>query len=267
MFATQPTTAVHDQWVSTSQGRVFVRVWTPQAPVSQVPIVLLHDSLGSITLWRDFPAALCAATGRQVVAYDRLGFGQSSPYPGKLPLDFVLQEAQGSFAAVREQLGIGRFAVLGHSVGGGMAVGCAADFADDCVALITESAQAFVEDRILRALEQAWVFFNQPKQMERLHKYHGDKAAWTLDAWINSWLHPSFAGWSLAATLPRVQCPVLAIHGTNDEYGSNLHPEQIVQQAAGPTQLELMPDTGHIPHREKAPHVLALVTRFLADKP
>ena len=128
MSHTPPPTTTQDQWVPVPQGRLFVRVWTPQVLLSEVPIILLHDSLGSVVLWRGFPAALCAATGRQVVAYDRLGFGQSSPHPGKLPLDFVLQEAEGSFAAVRQQLGIGRFALFGHSVGGGMAVGCAAQW-------------------------------------------------------------------------------------------------------------------------------------------
>lgn len=264
-----PPTVQHitaqDQWVSVPQGSLRVRVWSPPARHSQVPIILLHDSLGSIVLWRDFPAALCAATGRQVIAYDRLGFGQSSPHWGKLPLDFVLQEAEGSFAAVRQQLGVGRFVLFGHSVGGGMAVGCAARFPEACEALITESAQAFVEDRTIQGLEQAKVFFGDAEQMARLHKYHGDKAAWVLDAWIGSWLHPAFADWSLAPALPLVACPVLAIHGVDDEYGSPRHPQQIVQQVVGPAQLALMPETQHVPHRERPAQVLALVADFLRE--
>lgn len=263
----QPTITTQDQWVSVPQGRLFVRIWTPQTVVSEVPIILLHDSLGSVVLWRGFPAALCAATGRQVVAYDRLGFGQSCPHTGKLPLDFVLQEAVGSFAAVRQQLGIERFALFGHSVGGGMAVGCAAQFADACVALVAESAQAFVEDRTIQGLQEAKVFFSDAEQIARLQKYHGDKAPWVLEAWIGSWLHPAFADWSLEPALPLVTCPVLAIHGVDDEYGSHRHPERIVQGVGGPAQLALMQDTRHVPHREKEPEVLALVAHFLADKP
>ena len=96
-----------DHWIDGGQGRLFVRTWLPQAPRSDVPIILLHDSLGSVELWRGFPASLCVHSGRPVMAYDRLGFGKSDARVGKLALDFVESEAETGFAALRQGLDIG----------------------------------------------------------------------------------------------------------------------------------------------------------------
>lgn len=243
-------------------GSVFARTWLP--PTRQgSPIILFHDSLGSVELWRNFPAALAAHTGRCIIAYDRPGFGRSDPRTDKPGPGFVAAEAETTFPALLEQLGIGRFVAFGHSVGGGMAVHCAARFMDACAALITESAQAFVEDRTLRGIREARQWFAAPARVERLGKYHGDKARWVLEAWIDTWLAPSFANWSLDAVLPRVRCPVLAIHGAEDEYGSPRHPERIGQLAGGPARIVVMPATRHVPHREHAAAVLDCVADFL----
>lgn len=252
-----------DVWIQGPGGRLFVRIWTQQTTGARVPIVLLHDSLGCVELWRGFPAELCARTGRQVIAYDRLGFGQSDAHPEKPSLDFIAKEAGTGFSAVRRQLGIDRFVLLGHSVGGGMAVNAAARFGGACVALITESAQAFVEDRTLQGIEEAEALFKDPDQIGRLGKYHGGKAAWVVDAWIGSWLDPAFAAWSLQSVLPQVTCPVLAIHGMDDEYGSARHPELIGQFAGGTARVEIMPETRHVPHREKEDAVVDMVAAFL----
>lgn len=260
-------TTSQDTAVDGRLGRLFVRTWSPETPSHLAPIVLLHDSLGSVELWRGFPSALCKATGRQVVAYDRLGFGKSDPHPGTLALDFIASEAEGDFAAVVRQLGIARFIVFGHSVGGGMAVNCAAQHGAACVALITESAQAFVEDRTVDGLEDARALFKDPGQVDRLKRYHGDKARWVLDAWIESWLAPAFAAWSLRPVLPQVACPTLVIHGIDDEYGSPVHPELIAELSGGPARLELMADTRHVPHREREADVVAMVRAFLETLP
>ena len=260
-------TTSQDTSVDGQHGRLFVRTWSPETPSHLTPIVLLHDSLGSVELWRGFPSALCKATGRQVVAYDRLGFGKSDPHPGTLALDFIAREAEGDFAAVIRQLGIARFIVFGHSVGGGMAVNCAAHHGAACVALITESAQAFVEDRTVDGLEDARALFKDPGQVDRLKRYHGDKARWVLDAWIESWLAPAFATWSLRPVLPQVDCPALVIHGVDDEYGSPVHPALIAELSGGLARLELMADTRHVPHREREADVVAMVRAFLETLP
>ncbi|EHK64108.1 alpha/beta fold hydrolase [Achromobacter arsenitoxydans] len=254
-----------DVFVPTESGRLFARRWTPagvHAP-GGAPIVLLHDSLGCVDLWRDFPVLLAQATGRVVIAYDRLGFGRSDPHEGKLGLDFVDREAHEGFQAVRNALDLDGYAAFGHSVGGGMAIACAAADGDACRALITESAQVYAEDRTLEGIRQAKVSFAQPGQLDRLKKYHGEKAAWVLSAWIDTWLSPGFADWTLDAQLNQVRSPALALHGDNDEYGSTDHARRIASLAGA--QQVIFADCGHVPHRESPEKVLKTVSDWLAD--
>ena len=259
------TSSVHDQHIPGTQCRLFVRTWTSETASSKAPIILFHDSLGSVELWRSFPQALCAATGRTVIAYDRLGFGRSDAYPATLPLDFIAREATDDFAALITHIGLTQFILFGHSVGGGMVVNCAARYPEQCLGLITVAAQAFREDRTVQGIEQARELFQDPVQVERLGKYHGDKARWVLDAWIDSWLHPEFEHWNLRDVLPEVRSPALVIHGSDDEYGSHAHPEQIGQLAGGPAQVEIMPETRHMPHREREEDVVRLVAEIVRE--
>ena len=263
------TSISNDVWVNHPHGRVFARIWSPSSdtsrPQREIPIVLFHDSLGCVDLWRNFPAELSAGTGLRVIAYDRLGFGRSDPRGDKPAIDFIADEAKTYFPVIREQLGFRRFIAFGHSVGGGMSVNCAAEWAADCEALITESAQAFAEERTLQAIRIAKEEFKDDKQVERLKKYHGEKAKWVLDAWTETWLHPEFASWSLAGVLPQVTCPVLAIHGIYDEYGSTRHPEMIGQLCDSRSRVEIIPDTYHVPHHERPELIVSLVSEFIAS--
>jgi pimeloyl-ACP methyl ester carboxylesterase len=254
----------NDLYIDAVQGSLFVRTWRPTAAVgTDTPIVLFHDSWGCVELWRDFPARLAAATQRQVIAYDRLGFGRSGTHPGRLQPDFVHAEANGDFHAVKRGLAFENFIAFGHSVGGGMAVACAAAHGGSCVALITESAQAFVEDRTLSGIREAKGTFAQAGQMERLRKYHGDKADWVLGAWVDTWLSPAFAAWSLDDDLSRVHSPTLALHGDRDEFGSIIHPQRIAGMTGG--QAVIMENCGHVPHREQCDAVIGAVTQWLSD--
>ncbi|KJK07304.1 MULTISPECIES: alpha/beta fold hydrolase [Pseudomonas] len=257
-----PPLSIEQHWIDTSHGQLFAQSWRPYVEHG-APIVLLHDSLGCVALWREFPEQLATACGRQVIAYDRLGFGRSAPFPGTLPANFVENEAQAGFQALREQLDFNAFVVFGHSVGGGMAVGCAAAYPQACQHVISESAQAFVEDRTLAGIRDAERQFAEPGQMARLQKYHGEKAHWVLRAWVDNWLSDAFSQWRLDAQLSRVRCPTLAVHGDRDEFGSALHPQRIAALTAGPASLRILPDCGHVPHREYPDAVLAAVSAFL----
>ena len=254
-----------DLWILHPQGRLFAREWPASAAGAALPpLLLLHDSLGSIDVWRDFPAALADATGRRVVAYDRLGFGRSDARAGHLARDFIADEGRSVLPAVLAQRGIERFAVLGHSVGGGMAVNIAAQWPQACTALVTIAAQAFVEDRTLAGLRAARASFAAPGALERLARYHGDKAAWVLSAWLDTWLDPAFADWSLDAVLPQVRCPALVLHGELDEYGSAAHPQRIVRGIGERAAMQLLAGLGHVPQRERPDDVVRSVAEFLA---
>ncbi len=239
-------------------------------------IVLMHESLGGVALWREFPALLSARTGCAVVAYDRYGFGASQARHDRLPADFIAAEARPWLLAVLQQLALGPVVLFGHSVGGGMAISAAAQLPQQVVAVVTESAQAFVEERTLEGIRAARDSFADPAQVMRLARYHGNdaqKARWVLDAWIDTWLQPGFANWSLDAALAHVHCPVLALHGDQDEFGSLAHPRRIVRQAGGqggsgggPREYRVLSQCGHVPHREQPEQVLLAVSDFLARR-
>jgi pimeloyl-ACP methyl ester carboxylesterase len=254
-----------DQWIATGQGRLFARTWTPPDLPRPAPpaFLLFHDSLGCVELWRDFPARLASATRRRVVAYDRLGFGRSDEYRGALPSSFIRDET-ANLPRLSEQLALEVIVPFGHSVGGAMAVATAARFAERCAAVVTLSAQAFVEDRTVSGLHDARAAFERPGQLARLERYHGRKARWVLESWLETWLAPAFAGWTLDDDLRQVRCPILALHGKDDEYGSPRHPERIARLARGPSGAVVIEGCGHRPHREAPDRVLEEVTRFLA---
>ncbi len=255
-----------DLWIDGSHGRMFVRSWFPERDAlrpNHAPILLLHESLGCIEQWKDFPSALANATGRTVVAYDRLGFGRSDRLTAPPAPTFVEDETAHGFACVLEHLGIERFVVLGHSVGGSMAVHCAARYPEACQAMITMSAVTFVEQRTLSGIRQARAWFADPAQRERLRRYHGERSDWVLSAWIDTWLAPDFATWTLAHALPAVGCPSLAIHGDDDEFGSERHPQLIADHASGQVEQALLSGVGHVPHREQPEQVLERIERFL----
>ncbi|WP_228145792.1 alpha/beta fold hydrolase [Acinetobacter sp. ANC 5054] len=246
--------------------KVYVKTWQPEKINPDLaPIILMHDSLGSVDLWRDFPQQLAAATGRSIYAYDRLGFGQSSAHPDTLKIDFVQTEARQIFKAVLEHFNLHHFIIMGHSVGGGMSVVIAAAYPEQCVGLITIAAQYEVEELTLAGIREAKVGFEQAGQIERLARYHGDKAQWVLNAWTETWLSPEFRDWNLSEHVGGVNCPSLVIHGALDEYATSAQPQKIFQSVHGQAELQILEGLHHMPHKEQPELVSALIADFVQD--
>lgn len=262
------TTTASDHWIATDEGTLFARAWRPSGRRVDADAAILHfhDSLGCVDVWRGFPERLSAATGRLVVAYDRIGFGRSDAHPGPLPPTFILDEAERAVPRLREALGLEVIIPFGHSVGGAMAIATAARWPEHCAAIVTEAAQCFVEDRTLSGIRGARAAFEQPDQFERVVRYHGEKARWVLDAWIETWLAPAFAEWRLDDQLHDVRCPTLALHGDRDEYGSPEHAAQIARLVRGPSRAVVFEECGHVPHRDQTMRVLDEVTQFLSPQ-
>ena len=255
-----------DHSIPIDRERLFARTWRPSEPRgdTDVAILLLHDSLGCVAGWRDFPEMLAATTGQRVVAYDRLGFGQSDARTGPLPLTFIRDEAETALPRVCEALGLGALVPFGHSVGGAMAIAIAARWPERCAAVVTEAAQSFVEARTRAGIRAARAELARPDQFERVAWQHGAKARWVLDAWTEIWLDPAFADWSLDGELRGVRCPTLVLHGDRDEYGSLAHAERIARLVRGPSRTVILEGCGHVPHREQPTRVLGEVARLLA---
>lgn len=255
---------IRERHVPVPGGTVFVREWSPVNVILGVsPVVLLHDSLGCVDLWREFPALLARRAMRPVIAYDRLGFGQSSSRQAPPSMRFIDEEAEIYFPALRDALGFTNFSLFGHSVGGGMSMVIAATMPKFCEHVVSESAQSFLEPHTLDGIRAAKAQFENPAYFAKLTRFHGHKAQWVLDAWTETWMSPAFTNWNIDAYLRRVRCPTLVIHGDADEFGSVEFPRRIARELGGVAQLEIIDGCGHVPHREQPGRILSLVADFL----
>lgn len=248
-----------DNFISIQGGKVFVRQWQKNSEF--IPILLVHDSLGCVDTWRDFPEKLSQSLNRTVIAYDRLGFGRSSERRALPSVQFI-EEESSVIKKLMLELGFNEYILFGYSVGGAMSL-IAAKENSQCRAVISESAQAFIEERTKAGIIQAKNYYQDPLKFEKLKKFHGEKTLWVFKAWIETWLSEEFATWSLLTHLSQVLCPVLVIHGDRDEYGSLAFPDQIATTTAGPSTKVILSNCGHIPHREHESVILAEVKKFL----
>jgi len=249
--------------IKTPYGDIYAKKWSPRGASKNVPIILLHDSLGCIDLWKEFPKALADQLSRTVITYDRLGFGKSGTRQALPNVDFIEDEARTFFPLIKAALSLNNYIIYGHSVGGAMAINIAADD-KDCIAVITEAAQAFVEELTLIGINKAKSAFKNPEKITRLEKWHGTKAKWVLNAWTEVWLSAEFANWSLASYIKQVTCPTLVLHGAQDEYGSRAFPEFIAKNVSGPSDMQILQNCRHVPHKEKPQEVIENVTSFLS---
>ena len=257
-------TQVQTHRIQTEQGNLYAQSWAlpPEGAAFLAPIILLHDSLGCVPLWRDFPANLAEATGHPVIAYDRLGFGRSDPHPGTLSADFIADEIRQILPQVLDALKIERFIACGHSVGGAMAVQAAFKYTGACQALITMGAQVFVEELTLNGIRQAKQDFANPENLSKLHKYHAEKSRWVVDAWTDTWLSSEFSEWNVREELACIGCPKLAIHGDADPYGSIEHARVIAAQDG---RAAILTGVGHVPYREAEAPTLEIIKAFISE--
>lgn len=252
----------NELYITIPDGKIYVKKWTPATVTEETPIILLHDSLGSVELWRNFPKELSENLSQPVIAYDRLGFGKSDSRE-KLPsIEFIHEEASKYFPIIKEKLNIQEYILFGHSVGGAMSI-CIAALDRYCKGVITVAAQAFVEDKTIDGIKKAKEFFESSGQLQKLEKWHGEKALWVLRAWTDIWLSSKFSSWSLQNCIQHVKCPVLAIHGEDDEYGSIAFPEFIAKNTGGVGLLSIIKNCKHMPHKEQSEKVINLTKHFV----
>ncbi|QEW06446.1 alpha/beta fold hydrolase [Nitrincola iocasae] len=256
-------TLIEDRFIEVPGGQIFVRQWQPSQIQSCAPVIMLHDSLGSVAQWRNFPLQLSEQIKRPVIAYDRLGFGLSSARHALPSENFIVEEAEVIFPALCQAMGITRFGLLGHSVGGVMALTIAAFQNEACEATITLAAQAFVEERTLEGIRAAQQQFAETANFNKLKKWHGEKARWVLDAWTGSWLSSAFRDWRIDPWLSHINSAVLVIHGDSDEYGSIAFPRHIAAGVNGRVEQAILQQCGHLPHAEQPEKVLDVIADFI----
>lgn len=226
--------------------------------------MLLHEGLGSVAMWRDFPDALAGRTGRRVFAYSRFGHGQSDP-PARPRTPAFMDEEARLLAEILDTAGIARAVLFGHSDGGSIALLAAADLPARVHSLVLEAPHVFVEDVSLASIARMQRLYADADTAlrARLQRYHRDVDA-AFRGWNDVWLDPAFRAWNIEAALPRVSCPVLAMQGELDEYGTLAQIDAIVRQASGPVTRLVLDNAGHAPHRDAQAAVLDAIETFLS---
>lgn len=233
-------------------------------PGGDPPFLLLHEGLGSVSMWREFPQELAQATGSRVVAYSRAGFGQSSPRSGKYQPTFIHDEAGKVIPAIRGKLGLAKPVVLGHSTGASMALVHAAT-PHPVAAVVAVAPLVTIEESNLEAIRAARNTFEATRDWRvRLARHHEDVKA-VFYGWNDTWLSAEFRDWNILADLGRIRAPVLAILGTADEYSTPGQVELIRDHLppATPFRSLLLAGCGHAPHRDQSAAVLAEVRKLL----
>ncbi len=228
-------------------------------------IVLLHDGLGSVGLWRDFPERLAKVTGLGVLAYDRRGHGASEPYraPART-VDFMHEEA-ATLEHLLAAAGIEDAVLFGHSDGGTIALLAAGRLPGRVRAVVAEAAHVFVEERTLEGIREAERGLVAGDLLARLERYHGANARALATTWTGVWLSQAFRAWNVEAELSRIRCPVLVVQGDLDEYGTEAQVHAIARGVAGPARTVLLPGVRHSPHRDAPEAVLGLTAEHLAS--
>lgn len=259
-----PACRREDFFVDTLSGALAARwVRPPVYDTGRAPIVLLHEGLGSIGQWKDFPEKLAQATGRAVLLYDRQGYGQSPPLTGARQLDYLHRYAHEELPALLRGCGVEKPILFGHSDGGSIALLYAAEF--PTAALITEAAHVFVEDLSVRGIRDARHAWMTTGLKDRLAKYHGDKTEQIFFAWADTWLTDWFRDWNIEKGIEAITCPALILQGEDDEYGTPAQVQAITDRIGPSAQGRLIPNCRHIPHFQAGEVVLEATQSFLEE--
>lgn len=247
----------------TVQGRSLevqrISAGKPNAP----ELVFLHEGLGSVSHWKDFPARVSEATGCPVTVYSRYGSGNSALLTEARPVRYMHDEALAVLPDLLAQLQIENPILIGHSDGASIAI-IHAGAHDHVRGLVLLAPHVFVEDLSVASIAEAKVQFETTNLPEKLARHHRD-AAKTFWGWNQIWLHPEFRAWNIEEYLPRIACPVLVIQGVDDQYGTMAQMEAIERQAAGKVQVRALENCRHSPQRDQPEEVLEAIRQFVSQ--
>jgi pimeloyl-ACP methyl ester carboxylesterase len=227
-------------------------------------IVFLHEGLGSLSMWKDFPQTLCKALRMRGLVYSRPGYGKSTPRARgeRWPVDFMHRQATQLLPALLASLDVPpRPWLFGHSDGGSIALLYAAAFPEAPAGVIALAPHLFVEDVSVRSIDAARIAYESTDLRARLARYHDDVDS-AFYGWNDIWLDPAFRAWNIENEMGRIRCPVLAIQGEDDEYGTMAQVDRLADRVPH-AQVVKLADCGHSPHRDQPARVIEAVAGFV----
>lgn len=227
-------------------------------------LVFLHEGIGCVSRWRDFPRAVAEATACRAIVYSRLGYGQSDPVTRPRPLDFMHDEARGALPELLAKEGIEDAILIGHSDGASISLIHTSEDGRRVRALVTIAPHVFVEPVCVEAIQRMREdYFDPATDVKRkLARHHADVDGAFL-GWADAWLDPEFRKWDLTGLLPAVKVPVLVIQGERDEYGTVAQVDAVCKGISGPSEPVMLPDCGHVPQRDQREATLAAIVGFV----
>jgi pimeloyl-ACP methyl ester carboxylesterase len=246
----------------TAGGKRLETLWIGPRVTGRATIVMLHEGLGSMALWKDFPQRLAAQTGCGVLVYSRYGHGNSDRLMEKRGVDFMHHEGEVVLREVLDRLEIRKPILLGHSDGASISIIFAGKYPDAARGLILEAPHVFVEDLTIASIEQAKVAYETTDLRDRLGRYHRNVDA-TFWGWNNIWLDPKFRAWNIEKYLAAIRCPMVCIQGEDDEYGT-VAQVKAIQEVAPETEIVMLAECRHSPHRDQAEKTLEVMVEFVA---
>lgn len=254
------------------EGRAQLTIeykWINAAREDAPVALFLHEGLGSVAMWRDWPQQLCDRLGMRGLVYSRPGYGHSTPrpYDVKWPVDFMSHQAHDVLPALLDALGIdenerARMWLIGHSDGGSIALLYAGAFPKRLRGAVVIAPHVFVEDISVRSIAEAKVAYERTDLRNKLARYHADADS-AFYGWNDIWLNPEFRAWNIVEALRTIACPLLAVQAEDDRYGTMAQIEAIAQ-AAPCARLCRLPEGGHSPHRETAEALTDAVAEFVS---
>lgn len=245
-------------------GKTLEAVCYGPSPDQAPTIVLLHEGLGCVALWRDFPKKLAEAIGFGVFAWSRGGYGQSDPVDLPRPLDYMTREAVDVLPGVLDAIGFKHGILLGHSDGASIAAIYAGSVEDHRVrGLVLMAPHFFTEEGGLKSIAEAKEAYETGDLRPKLAKYHKDVDN-AFRGWNDAWLDPGFKSWNIGEAIDYLRIPVLAIQGVDDQYGTLAQIKEIENRIYSPVDVEILADCKHSPFLEQPEKTLAAICEFCA---
>lgn len=242
-------------------------VWHGPRPDEAPTLVFLHEGLGCVSTWRDFPARVSEAAGCGALVYSRAGYGNSDPIPLPRPISFMHDEALVTLPQVLDSLHVRDAILVGHSDGASIAlIYAGSDEARMVRGLVLEAPHVFVEDLSVESIRTAADDFQNGPLKIALQRHHGGNTECAFRGWNGVWLDPAFRSWNIEEYLEGINVPVLIVQGLDDEYGTLKQVEAIENGCDGPLRSVLLPECGHSPHRDQPEHTLEAITSFVRSE-